>query len=386
MDSLSIKQARKLVLVSQRVHRENDFGGGSTGLLNAIEHLAYIQIDTISVVERAHHHTLWNRVKNYSPVLLSEALARQDVFEYWSHAAAYLPMRDYRFSLPRKQAYLNGDRHWFEKNAKQMGYVKDRIRAEGELGAKDFDQKRNNRNHAWGGLKPAKMALEQLFMQGEIMVSRRHNFQKVFDLTERVLPDYVDQTMPTELEFCDHLIFRFLTANGIGTPNEIAYLRRGAKPMISARCLTLLHEKRLIQLTVAGKAYYALPDFETTLAKRLSQQAVKILSPFDNLLIQRQRMRDLFQFDYQIECYVTARKRMYGYFVLPILRGQAFIGRMDAKIDRKTKLMTVHNLFFESQEDSEYKEQLEEALMPFLHFNQGNELRIDRISISADRT
>jgi len=133
VNSLSIKQARKLILISQRVHRGNDFGVGNTGLIRAIEHLGYVQIDTISVVERAHHHTLWNRVKNYSPTMLDQALTNRVVFEYWSHAAAYLPIRDYRFSLPRKQAYINGDKHWYDKDPRQMKYVLERIRSEGEL-------------------------------------------------------------------------------------------------------------------------------------------------------------------------------------------------------------------------------------------------------------
>lgn len=381
MNSLSIKQARKLILISQRVHRGNDFGVGNTGLIRAIEHLGYVQIDTISVVERAHHHTLWNRVKNYSPTMLDQTLTNRVVFEYWSHAAAYLPMRDYRFSLPRKQAYINGDKHWYDKDPGQMKYVLERIRSEGELRAKDFDQQRNHRDHAWGGHKPAKMALEQLFMQGELMVSKRDKFQKVFDLAERVLPSNIDQSMPTDTQLYDHLIHRFLTANGIGTPAEIAYLRKGLKSKVNARCLELLEDQRLVELNVSGNVYYALPEFESILEKKLSRYKAKILSPFDNLLIQRQRMRDLFDFNYQIECYVSAKKRKFGYFVLPILYGQEFIGRMDAKIDRKTKIMTIHKLVFESQKHLKYKDKVDTALREFLLFNKGEQFKIDQINV-----
>lgn len=382
MNSLSKKQARRLVLASQGIHRESEFGRGCSGLVKAIEHLGYIQIDTISVVERAHHHTCWNRIKGYSAALLEQAVAQRDVFEYWSHAAAYLPMRDYRFSLPRKQAYLDGDKHWYEKNSKQMKYVVDRIRAEGELQAKSFDQPRRNSGHAWGGHKPAKMALEQLFMQGELMVSRRSGFQKVFDLTERVLPDLLDQSMPSDTEYHDHLIMRFLIANGIGTPAEMAYLRKGLKPKIQARCLQLLEDQRIVELEVVGKGYFALPTFDATLRKKLSRNKVKILSPFDNLLIQRQRMRDLFDFDYQIECYVTAKKRKYGYFVLPILCGQEFVARMDAKIDRKTKVLTVSKLFFESTKMLGCRQELDKALAEFLLFNNGESLKVDQVLLN----
>jgi len=383
LNSLSVKQARKLVIASQRIHRESEFGIGSNGLIKAIEHLGYIQIDTISVVERAHHHTCWNRLKNYTPALLGQAVADRRVYEYWSHAASYLPMCDYRFSLPRKQAFIDGEKHWYKKDPKQMKYVYQRIEAEGALQASDFDQQRNTRDHAWGGLKPAKMALEQLFMQGELMISKRDGFQKVFDLTERVVPTNIEQSMPSSVEYHDHLIETFLRANGIGTAAEIAYLRKGLAALIKQRCDELVEEKNLVALDVGGKAYFALAGFEQVLQKKVSRRKVKILSPFDNLLIQRQRMRDLFDFDYQIECYVPANKRKHGYFVLPILGGQEFIGRMDAKIDRKTKLLTISKLFFESELYLDFKEELDFALARFLRFNQGQKFEIKNVVLNG---
>lgn len=386
MHTLTKKQARKLVLVSQRIHREQDFGLGTAGLVKAIEHLGYIQIDTISVVERAHQHTCWNRVKKYRPELLDTVMAERKVFEYWSHAAAYLPMRDYRFSLPRKREFLEGDQHWFKKDRKQMQFVLDRIAAEGPLQAKDFDQRRSNDSHAWGGHKPAKMALELLFMQGDLMVSKRSGFQKVFDLTERVLPSEIKQSHPSQQEFIDYLIFGFLTANGLGTAGEITYLRKGLKPLIQKRCQELLEERLLIELAYAKNTHLALPNFEATLQTKLSLRKAKILSPFDNLLIQRQRMRNLFDFDYQIECYVPVNKRKHGYFVLPILLGQNFIGRMDAKIDRKTKVLTVSVLYIEAKEatSAESINSLKQALQEFLTFNGGRSLVVEKV-ISAYR-
>jgi uncharacterized protein YcaQ len=382
LNSLSQNQARRLVLASQGIHRESEFGRGRQGVVNAIERLGYVQIDTISVVERAHHHTCWNRVKNYSQQLLDQAVKHREIYEYWSHAAAFLAMRDFRFSLPRKRIFRDTDKHWFKKDLKQMAYVMDRIRAEGALQARDFDQLRAGTDHAWGGHKPAKVALELLFMQGELMVSKRNGFQKVFDLTERVVPDYIDQSMPTEEEYFDHLITTFLIANCFGTASEMTYLLKGLKPQIETRCQELIEDRRLVMIDVSGKCYFALPDFESRLSLRLSKRAVKILSPFDNLLIQRQRMRDLFNFDYQIECYVTAKKRKYGYFVLPFLCGQEFAGRMDVKIDRKTKVMTVSKLFYESEKHRECHQEVEKALFGFLKFNGGEDLRIEEILVN----
>jgi len=132
---LNTMQARKLVLSSQAIYQQSKFGEGVSGLVNVIEHLSYIQIDTIAVIERAHHHTLWNRLKNYSANYLDEALEQGSIFEYWAHAAAYLPMSNYRFSLPRKSAIAGGQRHWYDKDPNQAKYVLDRIRDEGPLRA-----------------------------------------------------------------------------------------------------------------------------------------------------------------------------------------------------------------------------------------------------------
>lgn len=376
MHSLSIKEARKLVIASQGIHRQSDFRQGKAGIIDAIETLSYVQIDTISVIERAHHHTLWNRLKNYQTNQLDTALKERSIFEYWSHAAAYLPMRDYRYSLPRKQALANGETHWYEREPRQMAYVLDRIRAEGALQASDFAQKRSLKG-GWGEQKPAKRALEQLFMEGNLMVSGRQGFKKIFDLTERVLPSHINRCPPSDAEYFDHLITRYLSANGLGTAAEIAYLRKGIKPKIQARCQTLVHEGRLIEVNVGNLNYFALTNIETHLNKKISRQNVKILSPFDNLLIQRQRMRDLFNFDYQIECYVPQAKRRYGYFVLPILQGQAFAGRLDAKMNRKTGTLNILNLFIETKHIDALLHHLKPALQSFLAFNQGHTISID---------
>ena len=155
-----------------------------------LKHLGYIQIDTISVVQRAHHHTLWNRNPRYKASQLDQLLADKQVFEYWSHAAAYLPFRDYRFSLPRKYAFASGDQnHWYKRDEQMLKWVLKRIATEGPLMAKDFEHT-GKRIDPWR-TKPAKRALEYLFMQGDLMVPYRINFHKVYDLTERVLPESI---------------------------------------------------------------------------------------------------------------------------------------------------------------------------------------------------
>jgi uncharacterized protein YcaQ len=376
---LSPDQARKIVLLSQGIHKKQAFGSGKAGTLRAIEWLGYVQIDSISVVQRAHHHSLWNRVNGYQPTHLEQLLEDKQIFEYWAHAAAYLPIRDYRFSLARKHAIASGDRHWFDKDRKLAAHILQRITAEGPLQARDFEQ-RSQRNNGWWDWKPAKKALEQLFMEGELMVVKRQNFQKIYDLTVRVLPDGLDTSPPTADEYCSHLISRFLIANGIAKLEQVGYLRKGIKTSLEKQCEEMLENGQLIIVTVGSQRYLALPHVTKLLEKNISRTKVKILSPFDNLLIQRQRAKDLFDFDYHLECYLPAPKRRYGYFCLPLLWGQRFAGRMDIKMDRKAAVLNICHLHIETGKVEEFLIALQPSLTEFMSFNRARHLQIDKIS------
>jgi uncharacterized protein YcaQ len=374
-------QARKIILLSQKIH--SPMGRGNKGALKAIEQLGYIQIDSISVVQRAHHHTLWNRLKHYQPSDLQALEAQQQVFEYWSHAAAYLPMRDFRFSLPKKQAIASGQIHWHEKDPKLANSILQRIAADGPLQAKDFEHKRTVKSSGWWDWKPAKKALEQLFMEGELMVLKRQGFQKVYDLTERVLPDNIDTSTPSKAEYHQHLIKQFLRAHGLASPAEMSYLLRGHKNIITRECAELLEDGQLIKVNVKQQEYYALPNVIDLLKQTLSRNKVKILSPFDNLLIQRKRTNVLFNYNYQIECYVPEEKRQYGYFSLPLLWGQNFAGRMDAKIDRRTSILHIKNLHIETSKITEFLHCLQPSLLNFMIFNQAIKAQIHKISTTG---
>ncbi len=345
-EALSIDEARKLVLHAQRLPPKRQAGPAVAATLSAIGHLGYVQIDTISVVQRAHHHTLWNRNPRYRPDHLDQLLGEGQEFEYWSHAAAYLPMRDYRFSLPKKHALASGERrHWFDRDERLMGRVLERITREGPLMARDFDG-RGKAEGAWE-TKPAKQALENLFMQGDLMVPRRVQFQKVYDLTERVLPAGTDTSVPDADEHARHLITRYLQANGLGTAAEIAYLLKDTKPIVAAALRDMASGGELLEVQACGHRYYALPRSLELLGKPLARRKLKILSPFDNLLIQRKRMQRLFEFDYLIECYVPREKRRHGYFTLPVLWDGRLAARMDCKADRPRALLHIHHLALE---------------------------------------
>ena len=380
-ESLSIQQARKLVLLSQRLPPAKQTGCAISATLSAIEHLGYIQIDTISAIQRAHHHTLWNRNPRYQTAHLDQLVADKQVFEYWSHAAAYLPMRDYRYSLPRKQAIANGDQnHWYERDERLMKSVLKRIAAEGPLMAKDFAHT-GKKTGEWRS-KPAKRALEYLFMQGQLMAPYRVHFHKVYDLTERVLPEDTDTTLPDPEEYARFLITRFLRANGLGQPAEIVYLLKNTRPLVSAALQEMVSNGELLQVSAGGNSYYALPASLELLGKPLARSKLKILSPFDNLLIQRKRLQALFGFDYQLECYLPAPKRQYGYFSLPVLWDGKLVARMDCKTERKKSRLHIHHLVLEPRlvKTDAFFLALHKELARFLQFNTCSHLRLHRTS------
>jgi len=344
---LTSQQARKLALLGQCVSGTG-FDRGLKGTHQAIQALGYVQIDTISVIERAHHHTLWNRVPHYRHRYLDKLVEQRAIFEYWSHAAAWLPIEEYRFCLPRMNAIRAGQRHWYKKDQKTMNHVLARIRSDGPLQAKDFEEHSgfNSGMWKWG---PVKQAIEHLFMQGDLLVTRRDSFQKVFDLAERVIPPHIDTSTPSKNEYAHHLIDTYLKAHGIATTREFGYLRKGMGPAIKQAIGEKLETGDMLKVGISKhRADYFVPgDIEQILSQRLVSSRVRILSPFDNLVIQRSRIKDLFDFDYQIECYVPAGKRKHGYYVCPMLWRGNLVARMDAKADRRQQCFIIRNLHLE---------------------------------------
>lgn len=342
------KRLRRLALYAQGLLKTQPFGVGLSGARKAICHLGYVQIDTISVVERAHHHCLYNRVPKFQPEMTQQLLQNKNIFEYWSHAAAFLPIDDYRFSLPYKNAIKSGQTHWYKnKDKKLMSELLDRIRLEGALRSRDLESD-SKKQTGWWDWKPAKKALEQLYMEGEVMVSSRQGFQKSYDLTERVLPSSINSTMPSISEFAEHLLEQQLRCHGFVSLKGITYLRKNA--LLRKAVKELLNERlsqgELEQAKIDGEMFNMRAGaFECTTPRQSNR--LMILSPFDNSVIQRDRLRTVFDFNYQIECYVPEAKRQYGYFSLPLLFRDEFIGRMDCKAHRKIKQLEIKYLHFE---------------------------------------
>ena len=361
---------RRIALNQQGLLRAESFGRGKNAALRAVERIGYVQIDTISVVERAHHHVLRSRVPNYQPALLERLVRERKLFEYWFHAAAWLPMADYRFSLPRMRQ-LNGERNWFENiDAGLRRDILARIEAEGPLRTRDFEDTREV-NNGWWDWKPAKQALEQLFMQGELMVSGREGFQKVYDLPERVLPGWVDTRTPTLDEFAAHLIDSKLRAHGFATLVSMTYLRKGKKlrAAVKQQLQDRIEAGTLISLPLNKSCtVYIDPELLDARAPRCDAQ-LRILSPFDNLVIQRQRCREVFGFDYQIECYLPEAGRQYGYFCLPLLYCDRLVGRIDCKAHRRAGRFEVRSIHLEQRIGDDFVELMAAELASFASFN-----------------
>ncbi len=376
-----LDKLKRITLDRQGLLKKDHFGRGKAAALRAVEQLGYVQIDTISVVARAHHHVLWSRIASYQPVYLQRLVRERKLFEYWFHAAAWLPMRDYRYALPRMHR-LNGERNWFpEANKKLQREILQRIRTEGPLRARDFEDPAHS-SDGWWEWKPAKQALEQLFMQGELMVSGRDGFQKVYDLPERVLPDWVDTRMPERREYARHLVDTSLRAHGFASLKSMAYLRKGKalRAAIRDEIEARIAERLLVAVAPgAGAELYIDPELLESRAPRSSAK-LRILSPFDNSLIQRERGRDLFGFDYQIECYLPAAKRKFGYFCLPLLYRDGFVGRIDCKAHREQGVFEVKRLHVETGVDDAFTDALGEALQNFAAFNDCARIQLTETS------
>ncbi len=358
----------------QGLTSQHQFGIGLSGTRNAIEHLGYVQIDTLSVVERAHHHVLWNRVQGYDPNHLNQLISEQQIFEYWYHAASYLPMRDYRYALPHMWSIRNGENRYYNNvDEHLMSEILARVSAEGPLRLRDLNTG-NKGKGSWWNQGPGRRAIDKLFMQGDLMVCGRNGMEKIYNLTERCLPEGIDLSMPTLSEYAAYLFDTTLRAHGVFTWKQLLHLKTG-KPMRDAMREVL--DERIETEVVealnnadAPTAYVDIKALEQT--PTIDGSAVKLLSPFDNVVIHRDRLSSLFEFDYRIECYVPAAKRVFGYFCLPILYGDKFVGRVDCKAHRAEQRFEVLSLNLEDRtlDRDQFSPALNDELQRLADFNK----------------
>jgi uncharacterized protein len=353
MPQLSLSAARALMLDAQGLLQPRSKEAKKADVLDAIRTMGMLQIDTISVVNRSPYLVLWSRLGDYNMKWLDELLAEGDLFEYWSHAACFLPIEDYplyrRLMLDGQKGWTSAKK-WLEEHAEVVEQVMSRVHEHGPVRSSDFERT-DGQKGAWWNWKEEKLALEALFNTGDLMIARRHNFQRLYDLRHRILPTWEDAHAPSYEEVRRTMTLKAVKALGIAAANWIPdyfYMpKQGIKPYLEK----LADEGALLRVEVEGQVepFYVHPDHQKSLkkAESLKPSLTTLLSPFDPLTSDRKRALSLFNFDYRIECYTPAPKRRYGYFTLPILwRGQ-LIGRLDPKAHRKEKIFEIKALHLE---------------------------------------
>ena len=373
---LTKAQARRIILDAAGLARAAQFGMGKEAVYRVIEQLGFVQLDTNLVLERAHHHVFASRIPDYQTSWLDELCEEGRVFEYFASDAGFMPMSDFRYTLPVKQAFSTQRGVLTKMEVDLMNQILDQVERDGPVRIGDFENDRLEASSGWWDWRPAKVALERLYLDGKLMIRRNKSFQKVYDLPLNFVPEEIDQRLPSAEEYAQYIIHRSLGALGVAYAKELAWRARRVKGNLVKQELDNMVQSGAVKLVqVEG-----LKDRLYMLANQPAQPEITaevcILSPFDILNVFRYRLKDFFDFDYQLECFVPASKRKYGYFSLPILAGDIYIARMDAKADRKNKVLIIHNLHFEPLNilpDQLLK--LTMALKAFVLFNQCIDIR-----------
>jgi uncharacterized protein YcaQ len=347
--------ARKLFLDGQGLLDDPARRGGPQAVYKLVERMGFVQIDSIQVVERAHHLILAARLDAYRPGILAALLERdRRLFEHWTHDAAAIPSCWYTHWRPRfERARRRIAAHpWWRARlgpdaARVLAHVRDRIRAEGPLQSRDFEHERSGASGAWWGWTPQKAALEYLWHTGELLIARRAQFHKVYDLAERVLPAAGAGDGPDPAASLEWACRAAIDRLAVATTGEIARFWGGHELAdVRAWCARAAGAGTLVAVRAADvhggtRAAWAIPDWERR-ATRLpdAPQRVRLLAPFDPVLRDRARTQRLFGFEYAFEAFTPASKRRYGYYVLPILQGERLTGRADAARDGRRLVLS----------------------------------------------
>jgi uncharacterized protein YcaQ len=333
-------QARAIWMRAQRLDEAEPFGSGPSATKAAVEHLGYVQIDTINVIERSHHHILFTRIPNYRREDLGTALTDdKSVFEYWTHALSYVPVRDYRFFIPAMKLYKTKPDSWYGSvTPKDYRALLRRIRNEGALSIRDIDDDvLVEKDHPWASKKPSKRAMQLGFYTGDLVVSRRDGMLKTYDLTERHF-GWERPKPASDTQYAQYVLDRALQSQGIVSLDSICYGGLKWKAKVQSLINGAVRRKELLPVEIEGGEgvkHWVAPDVLEQAPLGAAEGRVHILSPFDPLVIQRPRFKMLFGHDHRFEAYVPAPNRVLGYFALPVTVGDEVVAALDLKTDRK---------------------------------------------------
>ncbi len=368
---VSTQQARRIWIRAQRLDRVAPFGEGAEAVRQAGAHLGYVQIDTINVIERCHHHILWARIPAYRRADLRQAQSvDKTVFEYWTHALSYVPAEDMRFFLPAMKRYRLTPRNGPIDPAEVQRVVR-MIREGGALSIRDFDDEvLIEKEHLWASRKPSKRALQQAFYAGLLTVSARAGMVKTYELMDRHFGWDKRPAAATDRQVLAYVLDRALRSQGIVSLDSICHLNAGVKASVRGLIEARVRRRRLVPVAVASAEkveHWAEP---AALEAPPEADAVHLLSPFDPLIIQRRRLGMFFGYDHRFEAYVPKAKRLMGYFALPVLVGDQIVAAIDLKADRETKKLLLQQWTWVGE--AAHKPRIEEALHRFSAFQFGD--------------
>jgi uncharacterized protein len=343
---LTRAQGRRLWLRAQRLDTNAPFGAGPAATPAAVQHLGYVQIDTLHVIERSHHHILYTRIPDYRREHLRQAqTVDKTVFEYWAHALAYLPIGDFPYFVRDMRQYQPRHHPALKPvTSAAMRNMVARVRRGGPLTMRDIDDgERIEKVHAWASRKPAKRVLQAAFYKGLLTISARAGMLKTYELMTR---HFGWQRLPaaaTAAQTGNYLLDRALRAQGLVSLESAAYMDAPSKSLLRRLIATRVRRKELVpvELEGAGKLqHWARPQ---ALEEPLDglQDTVHILSPFDPLIIQRKRLELFFDYQHRFEAYLPKARRVFGYFVCPVLVGDAIVAALDLKTDREQRRLLV---------------------------------------------
>jgi uncharacterized protein YcaQ len=340
--SLTKAAARRLWLRGQRLDTTAPFGAGPAATAAAVEHLGYVQIDTINVIERCHHHILWNRIPDYRRADLRQAQSvDKSVFEYWTHALSYVPAKDLRFFIPAMNRHRREGHKWLSSvSPADLRKVLRLIRRDGALTIRDIDDDvLTEKEHLWASRKPSKRALQLAFYEGRLTISERNGMLKTYQLMERHFGWDKPPKPASAREASAYLLDRALRAQGVVSLDSICHLDAPSKASVRRLIEARVRARELVPVVLegAGKQEHWAQPAALEHAGDGALELAHILSPFDPLIIQRKRTHLFFDYEHRFEAYVPKEKRRFGYFALPVLVGDGIAAALDLKTDRKNK-------------------------------------------------
>ncbi|MDX3967819.1 MAG: crosslink repair DNA glycosylase YcaQ family protein [Bradyrhizobium sp.] len=339
---LSTTQARQIWLHAQRLDVRTPFGEGAQAVADATAHLGYVQIDTINVIERCHHHILFSRIPSYRCADLRQAHSvDKSVFEYWTHALSYVPATDFRFFLPAMREHRREGHRWFASVKPADTRKVMRLLRAGPLTIRDIeDDVLVEKEHLWQSRKPSKRALQLAFYTGAVTISERQGMLKTYQLMARHFEWDKPPKPASAREITAYLLDRALRSQGVVSLESICHLDAPSKKPVARLIAARVRRGELVPVALEGagkQEHWASPAALEANGEGISSDLVHILSPFDPLIIQRKRTNLIFGYNHLFEAYVPKAKRKLGYFALPVLVGDEIVAALDLKTDRQAK-------------------------------------------------